>query len=131
MNPQLKLLFCCKNIVKMLWFVNIIFLKKRQKRKKKFTHPIVGTSIGKHLRIMDMQRPSLKLLVPNHVQLSKRTKTDNIIWPFFFMCVQLITNSIISFSQKKKKKSFKSTFLFWENLRYIFRFYGSHKIFEH
>ena len=84
--------------------MNIIFLKKRQKRKKKFTHPIVGTSIGKHLRIMDMQRPSLKLLVPNHVQLSKRTKTDNIIWPFFFMRVQLITNSIISFSQKKKKK---------------------------
>ena len=105
--------------------------KKTKKKKKKFTHPIVGTSIGKHLRIMDMQRPSLKLLVPNHVQLSKRTKTDNIIWPFFFMCVQLITNSIISFSHKKKKKSFKSTFLFWENLRHIFRFYGSHKIFEH
>ena len=94
--------------------MNIIFLKKRQKRKKKFTHPIVGTSIGKHLRIMDMQRPSLKLLVPNHVQLSKRTKTDNIIWPFFFY-VCAINNQFdyIFFSKKKKKKkSFKSTFLF-------------------
>ena len=86
--------------------------KKTKKKKKKFTHPIVGTSIGKHLRIMDMQRPSLKLLVPNHVQLSKRTKTDNIIWPFFFYVCAINNQFDYIFFSKKKKKSFKSTFLF-------------------